>query len=117
MRRRISSSTISRTKPTISAGRIEKISMLFIVHLWFFFEGKQTNDPEKGLAHYFALAASSSRRALSSVRFKTKPAPELLVREESIQNSPSNKAFNSTAETSSSFPSRQNPSALSIASR
>ena len=46
----------------------------------------------------------SSRRAFARVRFRTKPAPELLVREESTQNSPSNKACNSAGETSARFP-------------
>ena len=66
----------------------------------------------------FALTeAFSSRRALSRVRFKTKPAPELLEREESTQNSPSNKARNSTAEISLSSAARHNCRALSTALR
>src|SRR5712664_196780 len=69
------------------------------------------------LVHCLALpAASSSRRALASVRFKTKPAPELLVREESTQNSPSNKVRSSSGEISASFRARHSSRALSTIS-
>src|SRR6266480_5166260 len=79
--------------------------------------GEHYSQPGRELDHGFALAASSSRRAPLRVRFKTKPAPELLVREESTQNSPSNKARSSTGEISASFRSRHNPSAFSTVSR
>src|SRR5258708_5374836 len=99
MRRKIISSTIKNTKATTAMGRSAKTSMLLMVTSTTYYVGR-VSALEK-MVHYLALpAASSSRRALARVRFKTNPAPELLVREESIQNSPSNKARSSAAEMS-----------------
>src|SRR5439155_26391720 len=50
------------------------------------------------------------------VCFTTKPAPELLVREESTQNSPSNKVRSSVGEISFNASSRQSVRAFSVAS-